>query len=198
MPELIQFVIAELLVAILLVAGHRMFPDIPTWALLVIAFVLAFGVLPLTFSSWRAKVATAVRYAIMSARNLKWPNLLPGRQRRTMARREEMLGDFRRLEEALKRRKFDEHDTYTASIVGLVMQKYAALLSQVEDHPDARIGAAAFCVAALETYPNDLPKAMEIIEERMKHPFRVRLTGRGRIASVGLSAAENELLRPSS
>lgn len=116
------------------------------------------------------------------------------RDAKRTATRDVLLHDFRKLRDAYCLYHENNQDGYAASTIGLLTQKHSALLGQVEDHHDAQRLAVDFCIAALEVHPHR--EAMEIIRERLRDPFRVRLAG-DLEAQVTVSA-QGERVEPSS
>ena len=95
------------------------------------------------------------------------------RETKRTAARDVLLHDIRNLRDAYCLYDENNQDGYAASTIGLLTQKHSALLGQVDDHHDAQRLAVDFCIAALEAHP--YREAMEVIQERLQHPFRVRL-----------------------
>ena len=128
-----------------------------------------------------------------------WICFPPKRERRRRATkraatRDVLLHDLRKLRDAYCLYHENNQDGYAASTIGLLTQKHCALFGQVEDHHDAQRRAVDFCIAALEAHSHR--EAMEVIRERFKHPFRVRLAGRAEIQGTG--SAQGEWVQPSS
>lgn len=115
------------------------------------------------------------------------------REGKRTATQDVLLHDFRKLRDAYCLYHENNQDGYAASTIGLLTQKHPALLGQVEDHHDAQRLAVDFCIAALEAH--SYRKAMEVIRERLRHPFRVRLAADFEAQVTG--GAQGEWVRPS-
>ena len=116
------------------------------------------------------------------------------RETKRTATRDILLHDFRKLRDAYCLYHENYQDGYAASTIGLLTQKHSALLGQVEDHADAQRLAVDFCIAALEVHPHH--EAMEIIRERLLHPFCVRLAAD--LEAQGTGGGQGEWVKPSS
>ncbi len=115
------------------------------------------------------------------------------RERKRTANQDVLLHDFRKLRDAYCLYHESNQDGYAASTIGLLTLKHSALLGQVEDHHDAQRLAVDFCIAAFEAH--SYRKAMEVIRERLRHPFRVRLAADFEAQVVG--GGQGEWVRPS-
>ena len=112
----------------------------------------AFGLLDRTLSS------------LLSGLSLLWG----GEQKRRT-----LLRDLRALRQA--QQQYDAakgQDSYAASTIGVLMEKYPEIFSHVEQNPDEQKAAVEFCIAVLEN--REYPEAVKIIQEKLMHPFRVR------------------------
>ena len=96
------------------------------------------------------------------------------------ADRETLLRDLKQLSAAYQEfesAKQSPRSTRTAAKIWNLSQKHVCLFAPVAN--DERTLAVECCIGILET-EDDFTKAMEIIKERLKNPFIIRLTGSAR------------------